>query len=256
MTEQDKKPALDLQTIMDISLKETELTEHNFEIGDDYARFADAAVNYLASLINSQSRAAFLFTANYAVIRNALILALLSTLRQHRVQASANLKFALEHASLAAYCLSPDGLAVAKSMRDREGLPDENGFRNSAYRWVQSSYPGDSATLKELKDEINRWESHAGIMATIPVFDYSTIGDDSFTTNFFDTPDNDRLKAGLWRVGWVAVQIAGFLGRVGTDLGGINLADDGGRQQVLASEADRLYDNLSARFKDSPSDET
>ena len=83
------------------------------------------------------------------------LLALFSTVRLHQAQATMDLRHVLEAGSLAAY-------AIANQDPNLFVTEDKNGLLNSsqkltgnAYKWLDQNYPQRSASLKEIKDNIN-----------------------------------------------------------------------------------------------------
>lgn len=240
-----------MPSLFDFAADEARLVRDNFAQAGEYAAFADQAIGLLSGLIAVQSRSTILFAAHYAVSRNALFLALLSTLRQHRTQASMSLRTAIEHASLAAYSLSPAGMQAAQAMVEKQELTEDDRFRRDAYRWMRAELPDNSAALQVMKDAINEMEAHAGLMGTIPVFDWNVADGSVFLSSFFDKFDIDHMRIGCWRVGSVAQEVTAAIAKAAQLRGGVLLNDDGSRYQTLQDMDQRLYDAIvsGGRFK-------
>lgn len=240
-----------MPNLFDFAADEARLVRENFARAGEYAAFADKAIGLLSGLIAVQSRSTILFAAHYAVSRNALFLALLSTLRQHRTQASMSLRTAIEHASLAAYSLSPAGIRAAQAMVEKQELTEDDRFRRDAYRWMRTELPDNSAALQAMKGAINEMEAHANVVGTLPVFDWNVADGSAFVSSFFDKFDIDHMRIGCWRVGSVAQEVTAAIARAAQLRGGVLLNDDGSRYQVLQDMDRRLHDAIvsGGRFK-------
>jgi hypothetical protein len=134
------------------------------------------------------------------------LLAVLSTLRLHKVQAFMNLRHVLEAGAWAAYAIAnrefgyfvetgPDGMI--------DMTQKLTGRRN---RWLDTHFPKPSSYIKKQKDSINEAISHAGIVYAEKVFD---IDEDTRTLQlpFFDREDIFHVQADLWLIAAVGIQI-------------------------------------------------
>ena len=84
-------------TLVDYADQEHLLVRANLSAAGRYGYYAEIAVGILSSSIVKTERTYGLMMGQYSTVRKSLMLASLSTLCQHRVQASTNLRQAIEN---------------------------------------------------------------------------------------------------------------------------------------------------------------
>src|SRR5215813_3086364 len=96
----------------------------------------------------------------------ARVLALLSTLRLHKVQAYMVLRQALEAGAAAAFVIAnPEPEHFAKT--DAQGFIDPSQeLTRKRYKWLDKHFPAGSDVIKEKKRLINNSTAHANIVVT------------------------------------------------------------------------------------------
>lgn len=236
-----------LADIRTIAEHEHKLIDLSLEAASDFGQYATDAVAFMATVVGGHQRKVILFAAHYAVARNAMIMAFLSVLRRHRVQSSLMMRTAIEHTSLAAYGLSEAGQAVtAKMVGEGQVFEETPAFKKAVYDWMKVTLPKSSKALKGLKDEINRWESHASIASTVPVFGWDEIAGDKIEASFFDKADLVHLHVGCLRVGMTAMQIAQCFVEVLTVSDAIRLTKNRTDFDSMIEEGNRLSEILTS----------
>lgn len=150
---------------------------------------------------------AFIFSLFLSQIRKHIILSLLSTLRNHHIQAMLVLRQVFEAGAKGAYAIAfPDEGKFFQ--KDAKGILFEpKGLTKECYDWLEKNYPTGTIPLKNLKNTINKSCAHAnGIYAfqNLIGLDEKRIGIDF---SFFDKEDIDKTKVDLWFIGNVAMGI-------------------------------------------------
>ena len=165
------------------------------------------------------------------------------------------MRTAIEHTSLAVYGLSDAGLAIAaKMVGEGEVFEETPAFKSAVYAWMTANLPESNESLKGLKGEINRWESHANLSATVPVFGWDGVANDTIAASFFDKPDLYHLHAGCWRVGRTAMEIALCFAEAQKVSDAIRLTKTGADFDAMIAEGNRLSDILMSSDRFLPPD--
>ena len=192
------------KTIGDIIDSERRLVlEAPERYGAFYTNALDASI-FLTTFIKSLDPDRFVFGRYHAWVKKHHMLALFSTVRLHQAQATMDLRQVLEAGSLAAYAIAnPDpSLFVTE---DKNGLLNSSPkLTGNAYKWLDQNYPQGSASLKEMKDNINASTAHANLVYTGANFE---VVDDGVSSPFFDFEDDYAVKTELWRIGNIAISL-------------------------------------------------
>lgn len=101
-------------------------------------------------------------------MKKALLLSLISTVRQHRVQAMMNLRYFVETTCHAAYGLAHKG-HEHYTRQDGE-LLGPKALSQRVYPWLTREDASKSAELKRIKDEINSEMAHANLLNGVYTF--------------------------------------------------------------------------------------
>lgn len=235
-------------TLKDFVAQEAIALEANLTLGGNFKVFAETGIAMFASTITSAGRSHLLFMANYSLVRKALIQAMLSALRQHRVQMNGNLRQAIEGATSMAYLIahpSPDFLRV-EQLKPNAGAK----LNEKSRKWLNEKYPDRSAVLKVLKDEINATDGHSNITNSAATFDFESINQPRSINRYLDRDDTDVLEVNLWTVGHFAVHLMSLLAQSAADHEGINIAEDiDERIAWMSQRNDELSDEMATRPK-------
>ena len=244
-------------TLFEFAEAEAELIRKNHSAAGPYAHFAEAATAMFSSTVTHVPRTHALFMGVYSMVRKHLLLAVLSALRQHKVQAALNLRQAIEGAVAMLYLIAvPHPFGPEAFARDAK-LPDK--LNADARKWISTTYPERSAKLKALKDDINENDSHSNIINSYATFDYDSV-ETGFSENlFFDRDDADVLNISLWNIGHIAAHIVAAFAQVVTDHGGLVLTKDINERLTYLTEAnERLMKDIQSkpRWKEAFQDES
>lgn len=134
------------------------------------------------------------------------MLAFLSALRLHHVQAMMNLRQVLEAGAAAAYCIANPNVEDFVDI-DALGLMDPSkDLTNKRYEWLDENYAAASSWIKEQKNLINSQTAHANVVSGDRTF--LVVGDgDEASTPFFDVEDEAQVRVDLWQIGSAAVRL-------------------------------------------------
>ena len=141
-----------------------------------------------------------------ALMKKYHMLALLSLVRLHKVQAMMNLRQVLEAGAAAAF-------AIANPEDDHFFKVDANNIittpqklAEKRYRWLEENFKLGSDAIKARKGLINQAQSHANVVSAHSVFRIADTGD-LINAPFFDIEDDYFVKGDLWLVAAVALDL-------------------------------------------------
>jgi hypothetical protein len=163
----------------------------------DYSRHARECCFVLSRCISTINRNGVMCARFYSLLKKHLVLALLSTLRLHKVQAMMNLRQVLEAGAAAAFAIAnpePEHFATP----DAQGILDPSskltGKRNE---WLDKNFPAWFAPIKEKRRRINEYFAHANVVLTGQTFEMNEVASE-ITTPFFDLQTEFQVKVDLW----------------------------------------------------------
>jgi hypothetical protein len=138
-----------------------------------------------------------MFGGFFSLMKKHHMLALLSIVRLHKVQAMMNLRQVLEAGAAAAFAIAnPDQEHFVKT--DVQGLLDASPeLSKKRYKWLDENYKERSASLKKIKEQINVSSSHANIISAHNTFRIEESGERAGAP-FFDVEDDYFVKTDLW----------------------------------------------------------
>ena len=223
-----------------------------------YYRHARAATVYLSLFVEAvdQDRSD-IFGRLLSLMKKHHMLAFLSALRLHHVQAMMNLRQVLEAGAAAAYCIANPKVEDFVDI-DPFGLtdPSKKGPTQKRYKWLDENCPTQSTWIKKQKGLINGQTAHANIVSGDRTF--LVVDGAGASTPFFDLEDEALVRLDLWQIGSAAVRLMLLFHDVTGDV-----ARTSGRSVLgfradfqltvpgLAAESNALLDELrgSDRFK-------
>ena len=162
-----------------------------------FFELADHSVSLLAGVVASIDDPRHgLFGGWLILARNYAVQALLSELRRHHVQASANLRLMMESAVLGAYSLhlsSQDKDPTHRTFGQKE--------RKKAHDWIADAHAELSLQAKLFKGHVNDLDLHASLTHSIRVVDYDSFGKGVLVTSFCEFEDLYAEKSHVWLCG-------------------------------------------------------
>jgi len=129
-------------------------------------KHARAATIYLTlCIVDVEQDRSDTFGRFFSLIKKHTILAFLSSLRLHNVQAMMNLRQVLEAGAAAAYAIANPKVEDFVDI-DEFGIMDPSqDLAKKRYRWLDDNFPDASTWIKEQKNRINVQTAHANMLS-------------------------------------------------------------------------------------------
>ena len=221
---------------------------------DRYGKFyknARVCSMFLSRCVTEVDHDRMMFGRFFALMKKHHMLALLSIIRLHKVQAMMNLRQVLEAGAAAAFAIAnPEQHHFAET--DEQGLLDPTQeLTKKRYKWLHENYRLKSDWIKGTKERINVSAAHANIVSSGSAFRVAETGD-LINVPFFDIEDQYFVKADLWQTASIALTLMDLFYGVNKERNVIafypDFANSLGR---LAQETDALLAEMKAadRFK-------
>jgi hypothetical protein len=134
------------------------------------------------------------------------MLAFLSALRLHKVQAMLNLRQVLEAGAGAAYAIANPDVRDFVDIDAFNIMDPSQKMTKKRYTWLDENYPAGSKRITDIKGQINNQDAHANIISADATYraGQTAAGAD---LPFFDIEDEHFVKADLWRISSAAITL-------------------------------------------------
>lgn len=171
-----------------------------------YYRNARECSIFLSRCIESVDHDRMMFARFFALMKKHHMLALLSILRLHKVQAMMNVRQVLEAGAASAFAIAnPEQHHFAET--DEQGLLDPTQeLAKKRYKWLHENYRDKSDWIKATKEQINTSTAHANIVSSGSILQVTDAGD-AINAPFFDIEDDYHVKADLRQTASIALTI-------------------------------------------------
>ena len=165
----------------------------------EYFTHAVEMITLLNNLVSSIDRPErFLFVAFLSHIRKHFTLALLSAVRRHHVQTGMNLRQVLESSAWAAYALAHEDINLFQVQNEHGHVDVPQRLSDARNNWLDTHYSVKSEEIRRLKKQINKSVAHTNIAYVFQTFGLNQQQErPGFTTSYFDTEDDFRIKTDL-----------------------------------------------------------
>lgn len=219
-----------------------------------YPRFyphAEEAVVFFSNFLRSIDRDRFAFAMFLSLAKKHLMLALLSTVRLHRVQATMDLRQVLEAGASAAFAIANPEQQHFVETDDLGILHASRKLTDKRHKWLEKHFPVGSDAIKGMKATLNEAMGHANLLSAWNNFRFND-SDGSFDAPFFDIEDEYFVKADLWMVGNIAVGLMDLFYGVNKRRDVIKFVDDfAARLGKLRNDNAALHAEMTAteRYK-------
>jgi hypothetical protein len=141
-----------------------------------------------------------------ALAKKHHMLAIMSAIRLHKVQAMMNLRQVLEAGAAAAFAIAnPDNRHFFK-VDQNNIITTPTNLAAKRYRWLEQNFKAGSDAIKAKKGLINDAQSHANVVSSDSVFRIAATGD-VIDAPFFDIEDEYFVKTDLWLTASVALEL-------------------------------------------------
>jgi hypothetical protein len=145
-----------------------------------YGKYHDHAREcsiFLSRSVTAVDHDRMMFSRFFSLMKKHHMLALLSILRLHKVQAMMNLRQVLEAGAAAAFAIANPELHHFADT-DEQGLLDPTqALTKKRYQWIEQNYRQKSDWIKEKKERINLFTAHANIVSSESTFRIVNTGD-------------------------------------------------------------------------------
>ncbi len=161
----------------------------------EFYEHAQFAIDLLDSWIASAKYEAVYFMMFFSLVKKHIVLATLSSLRLHHVQANFDMRYSIEAGAWAAF-------AIGNPKPELFGTQTEQGFdpdkktKKKMYDWLTQHYPEGSAQLERFKSAFNMLSAHANVADAGRNFIGMTR--EKIHTSLFDEPLDYRVQSDLW----------------------------------------------------------
>jgi hypothetical protein len=162
------------------------------------------AVLFLSNFVKSINKDRWVSGMFLSQVKKHHLLALLSTVRLHRIQAMMDLRQVLEAGACAAFALANPGHRHFVDVDEHGILDPSQELTKQRHAWLDEKHPDGSAAIKRMKATINESMAHANIIFADTNSRFNK-NDGSFDAPFFDFEDEYFVKVVLWMIGNIAV---------------------------------------------------
>ena len=211
MTASDDKGAIAPRVYRQSTFEEIIESEREMVIAAEerYGKYytnANRCSVYLSQCVAGIDHDRIMFGHFLSLLKKHHLLALLSIIRLHKVQAMMNLRQVLEAGATAAF-------AIANPAQEHFAETDEQGLLGSTpklakkrYGWLHEHYREKSDWIRQSKERINLSAAHANIVSSASTFRLGEKGD-AAETPFFDIEDGYYVKVDLWQSASIALSL-------------------------------------------------
>lgn len=166
------------------------VNEAPVKYGEVYQNAEDLVMLLLNCITSQVKSKSWIFVGFLTQVQKSILLALMSVLRKHDVQALMMLRNALESSVLAVYSLyeiNPDNYGT---INETGNMDINQKIRINSYKWIDENYHYHSEKIKYFKDMINNSNAHANFGLIFNNIDFST--SNFLSTTLFDDNDGDK----------------------------------------------------------------
>jgi len=192
-----------------------------------------------------------IFGRLFSQMKKHQMLALLSAVRLHKVQAMMNLRQVLEAGAAASFAIANPELRHFADT-DKHGLLDPSQpLAKKRYAWLHQNFRDKSEWIKDTKERINKTAAHANVVSADSVFRVAESGD-SIEAPFFDIEDEYHVKTDLLLIGSVGLTLLDLFYGVNKNWNVLGFRPDfANLMGHMSEESNILYTEMreTSRFK-------
>ena len=142
----------------------------------------------------------------FSLMKKQHMLAFLSALRLHKVQAMLNLRQVLEAGAAAAYAIANPDVRDFVDIDPFNIMDPSRKLTGKRYRWLDENYPAGSKWIAATKDRINNETAHANLVSADAIYRAGQTADVA-NLPFFDIEDEYFVQTNLWLISSVAITL-------------------------------------------------
>ncbi|MFA7285392.1 MAG: hypothetical protein WC011_00890 [Candidatus Paceibacterota bacterium] len=181
--------------IKDLAQIENQALEEARKEFPEYVEHAEFGIGLLSSFAKVNFPEGFIFTLFLNQITKHTNLSLLSALRRHHVQATLDLRFAMEAGCWAGFAIAHYDQKSFAEFGKANFVDPTPKLKGEMYKWIEKNYKPGNDSLKRFKDQLNALSTHANIVDCWRNFDQET-----FKHDFFDNFEDHHIKTDIWAV--------------------------------------------------------
>lgn len=181
--------------IKEIAILENEVILESEEECSAYAEHAEFAIGMISSFAKVKLPEGLIFSLFLNQVQKHAMLSLLSALRRHHVQATLDLRFAIEAGCWAAFALAHYETESFAELGKANFIDPNPKLKSEMYEWIQKNYTPGSDSLKGFKNQLNALSTHANIVDC-----WRNFHDETLTHDFFDKFEEHHIKTDVWAV--------------------------------------------------------
>lgn len=211
--------------IQDILDSEQELVQKAPEKYGDFFAFTMGTYALLQDFLTSVDATRFIFTLFLSQVRKHLLLAILSTVRLHTIQAHMNVRQVLESGVNAAYAIANPEISDFGEVNNNKVMNTPQRLTKKRYKWLENNFLESSRSIKGTKELLNDSSLHSNIVNGVLNFE-PKLEENVFNTPFFDIEDEYHVKVDLWMIGDITWGLMDLFYGVNQNIGIIKFSSD------------------------------
>lgn len=213
-------------TLSEIFLTEYELVAKSPHKDEEYFKHALAAFSFMQSFLITTKDEGWLFAAFLSQVKKHYLLAFLSIMRLHHVQATMNFRQVLESGVNAGYAMA-NPVPEDFSTTSPEGiLVTSKKLQNKRYEWLEGKYPAASQGVVSMKKAIQS-SAHSNIVDAYRNFEYTHQGKSvQINMPFFDQYNEFQVTTDFWLIGNIAIGLLDMFYGINQDCDVLTLSID------------------------------
>ena len=187
----------------------------------------------------------------FSLLKKHHMLALLSTVRLHKVQSMLNLRQVLEAGAAAAFAIANPEMHHFVDVDPSGFLDPSQDLARKRYKWLDEHFPADAQAIKEKKDLINRQMSHANIVSANQTFSVDEKRE-NIAAPFFDIEDQYHVQIDLWLISSIGVELMALFRRANLTRNAIGFTENfPAYLNHIARQNDKLHAEITSsdRYK-------
>lgn len=239
-----------MEDIYSISKQENELIRHASSYYGEYFYHAKEIIEFIQNFITGiNNPKAWIFVGMFTQVHKHLLLALLSVLRFHNIQAEMDLRQALEAIVLAAYGIAhPKEEDFIKKYNDGSiNMKKVKNKNKKIYDWFECNYREYSKKIKNYKNMINEMSAHASLAMSPKNFSFEN---DEMKYRFFDLVDKKFVFLDLWKISNISLGFLDIIYKINRKFNQFNVVKNFEAIMGIYFDANhRLKNEIQIQFK-------
>lgn len=181
--------------IKELAVVENQALHEAFNEFPDYVEHAEFALHLLSTFAKVELPNGLIFSLFLNQVQKHMNLSLLSALRRHHVQATLDLRYAIEAGCWAAFAIAHYDKESFAEFGKSNFIDPTPKLKGEMYDWIKKNYKPGNDSIKGFKDQLNRLSTHANLVDS-----WRNFHDDTYKHDFFDKFEDHHIKTDIWAV--------------------------------------------------------